>query len=311
MTWPSSNVNTTNADAGTDSPALFRADVLDLLTKFNLLRAHVSTLGQTFLARATAALMRADIGAAVSGSNGDITSLSAVTTIGGNPAFTGLPTTTTPSATDNSSRIASTQMVQSVGLHSAGYTAFTASATLTTADFGRACYYASASAGTLTLPNNPPAGIVITVVNLSTVVCTLARSGGATICGPFTSYATTIDLWQGDSLELCFDGTNWQTIASSGFIQGWNPPVFYAAPDRKVDGTVYTNSARRERFVKVVVTLAAGQAASMTVDGGVIDRVGNNSPSATPLCLSYPVPAGRTYSITAGGTPGVIWTEKS
>ncbi len=75
MTWPSSDVNTTNADAGTDSPATFRTDVLDLLTKFNLLRNHVSTLGQTLLNRATAALMRADIGAAASGANADITSL--------------------------------------------------------------------------------------------------------------------------------------------------------------------------------------------------------------------------------------------
>lgn len=64
MTWPASDVNTTNADASTDSPATFRTDVLDLLTKFNLLRNHVTTLGQTVLSRGTAESIRADIAAA-------------------------------------------------------------------------------------------------------------------------------------------------------------------------------------------------------------------------------------------------------
>lgn len=67
MTWPTTDVVTTNADAGTDSPATFRSDVLDLLTKFNLMRNHVSSLGQTLLNRATAALMRSDLGAGAVG----------------------------------------------------------------------------------------------------------------------------------------------------------------------------------------------------------------------------------------------------
>lgn len=54
MTWPASDVNTTNADASTDSPATFRTDVLDLLTKFNLLRNHVSSFMQGLLASTTA-----------------------------------------------------------------------------------------------------------------------------------------------------------------------------------------------------------------------------------------------------------------
>lgn len=85
MTWPSSDVNTTNADAGTDIPATFRTDVLDLLTKFNLLRNHVSSFGQTLLNRATAAVMRGDLGAAASGANGDITNMTALTTINSGP----------------------------------------------------------------------------------------------------------------------------------------------------------------------------------------------------------------------------------
>lgn len=67
MTWPSSDVNTSNADAGTDSPATFRTDVFDLINKFNVLRSHLSTLGQTLVSRATAALMRGDLGATTVG----------------------------------------------------------------------------------------------------------------------------------------------------------------------------------------------------------------------------------------------------
>jgi len=77
MTYPSSDVNTTNADAGTDSPATFRTDVLDLITKFNLLRNHISTFVQGLLTSANAAAARGTLGAAASGANTDITSVSA------------------------------------------------------------------------------------------------------------------------------------------------------------------------------------------------------------------------------------------
>jgi len=102
MTYPASDVGTTNTDAGTDSPATARTDILDLMTKFNLLRNHISSFMQGVLNRATAALVRADLGStavgdavfvaastaaartalasAASGANSDITSLSGLTT---------------------------------------------------------------------------------------------------------------------------------------------------------------------------------------------------------------------------------------
>jgi hypothetical protein len=49
MTWPASDVGTTNSDAGTDSPATARSDLLDLMQKFNQLRNHVTSLMQTVL----------------------------------------------------------------------------------------------------------------------------------------------------------------------------------------------------------------------------------------------------------------------
>lgn len=61
MTWPTPDVITTNCDAGTDSPATFRTDVLDLITKFNQMRAHVSAFMQGLLANTTAAAARATL----------------------------------------------------------------------------------------------------------------------------------------------------------------------------------------------------------------------------------------------------------
>ncbi len=83
MTWPAADVGTTNADAGTDSPATARTDLLDLMTKFNQVRNHVSAFIQTLLDDAAASNARATLGAAASGANADITSVATTTTING------------------------------------------------------------------------------------------------------------------------------------------------------------------------------------------------------------------------------------
>lgn len=70
MTWPASNVSTTNADASTDSPALFRSDVLDLISKFNQIRSHASSLGISLIAVANANDARIAIGAAAGNGGG-------------------------------------------------------------------------------------------------------------------------------------------------------------------------------------------------------------------------------------------------
>lgn len=72
MVWPAANVNTTNADAGTDSPAAFRDDVLDLINKFNQLRAHPSPFIQGLLDDIDAAAARATLGAASTTGNESI-----------------------------------------------------------------------------------------------------------------------------------------------------------------------------------------------------------------------------------------------
>jgi hypothetical protein len=62
MTWPASDVTTTNLDAGSDNAATARADLFDLAQKFNQLRNHVSTFMQGALQWADAAAARLALG---------------------------------------------------------------------------------------------------------------------------------------------------------------------------------------------------------------------------------------------------------
>lgn len=52
MTWPTTNVPTTNLDAGADNPSEARADLKDLADKFNQVRAHAGAKGAAVLGAA-------------------------------------------------------------------------------------------------------------------------------------------------------------------------------------------------------------------------------------------------------------------
>jgi hypothetical protein len=96
MVWPTSDVSSTNADAGTDNPATFRADVLDLIQKFNQLRNHAPAYMQGVLASADAAAARTALAAAQSGVNNDITNLQALTVINPSVGFGTVPNAWNP-----------------------------------------------------------------------------------------------------------------------------------------------------------------------------------------------------------------------
>lgn len=96
MTWPTSDVDTTDVDADTDSPLLARQDLLDLVQKFNQLRAHVSSFIQTLLddADASAALSTLGVSTFIKTLLDDADAATARATLGGLATLAGAETLT-------------------------------------------------------------------------------------------------------------------------------------------------------------------------------------------------------------------------
>ena len=67
MTYPTAAVVTTNLDAGTDSPATARSDILDAVQKLNEMIAHTTAFAATLLGDASATTARATLGSTTVG----------------------------------------------------------------------------------------------------------------------------------------------------------------------------------------------------------------------------------------------------
>ena len=188
MTWPAADVGTTNADAGTDSPATARTDLLDLMTKFNLVRNHVSAFIQTLLDDAAASNARTTLGAAASGANADITSVATTTTINGTV----------------------------IGYREIPQTSQSAAYTLVAGDAGKHVFHPSADtiARTWTIPANAavafPIGTAVTFVNqVSAGVITIAiTTDTMRLAGPGTTGNRTLAA-NGIATALKVTATEW------------------------------------------------------------------------------------------------------
>jgi hypothetical protein len=235
----------------------------------------------------------ASLGAAASGTNTDITSLAS-------PNINAA-TATTQAATDSSTKVATTAMVQSVGIHSAGYGAYAGTATLTAADIGRACYYASGTAGTLTLPTAPATGSIVSISNRATGICTVARGGTALISNQGVD-STSITLGNGESVVLVYDSANWQQLSSSGFSLGGPAQTWQNVTGSRVAGTTYTNSTGRPISVSLTTT---GTATSILVNGSTVQSSGSGAGGTFGALII--VPNGATYGCGAGNTISTWW----
>lgn len=133
-----------------------------------------------------------------------------------------------------------------LGLRSNGYGIYNASATLTSADVGRAAYFNNGTAGTLTLPafGSFPVGSSIALYNLNSGALTITASGGASIIYAFGLQAVaSIVLSQGDSVLLTSTGSIWVgTLGASGL----NSPAFSVY--QSVAQSIATNTSTKLQF---------------------------------------------------------------
>ena len=231
---------------------------------------------------------------AASGANTDITSLSS-------PAI-GAATATTQVRTDNSTKVATTAMVQSVGLNASTLTSINGSTTLISADLGKHIYLNAATAQTITLPAvaTCPIGSILSFTNIiGAGAWTIARAGGSLIFGLAQVSATSIILNPSDSIQLTNDGNNWVQVTGSNGIgsgQNWQSVT-------RASGTTYTNSTGKPIVLLRTFTVStANNPASTTISiasGSAILFVYAYAPAGNPQATgNIIIPTGATYVVT-------------
>lgn len=192
MTWPSSDVNTTGMDAGTDTPP--RAEFLSWAQKFNQLRNHVSAFMQGLLTSADAAAVRSTLsvptrtGGDASGtwpigiSGNAATVTNGVTTVGnqsiaGDKTFTGATTFSNPRVYQTASSIGF-EMGPGAGTGDANKQGFFVPA-------GKSLYLGGN--GGLASMELGPSGVIFTGLTLSTSAVNSATAGS--VVGGIGTYA--------------------------------------------------------------------------------------------------------------------------
>lgn len=198
-----------------------------------------------------------------------------------------------------------------VGLQSNGTGYYTTSATLTSADFGRAAVYDSDSAATLTLPTvTGNSGKIITLTSIGTGLVTLASSGAASIVAR-DAVLSSITLTSGESLGLVSDGINWvqvwgtpYALRSSGYFSYTTSATLTAADFGRL---CFYNSVTAGAFTLPSVTGAAGKIISIyNLSSGVltISRAGTSTIYAFGLfgATSVKLNPGESVALSTDGT---------
>lgn len=131
------------------------------------------------------------------------------------PTFTGIPAAPTPTAGDNTTKIATTAFVLANSRaqnHSVTQTA--ASLTMAAGEDSVYCFTGSTASQTLTLPAiSGNTGAQIRVKNKASVAVTVAAAGADTIMAAGgTSTAATASVASGAAINLINDGTNWIAV---------------------------------------------------------------------------------------------------
>jgi hypothetical protein len=243
---------------------------------------------------ASAATARANIGAqaagsyALSGVNTDITSLAS-------PALAAA-TATTQSRADSSTKVATTAMVQSVGIHTSGLIAYSASSNASSADAGKVAYLNAATAQIITLPSTASMlqNDILSYTNINgTGSWTIVGNGTNLIFAFGASGVSSIILSPGDSVQLITDGTNWMQVTGSKSIGvGQVYKTFSASL-----ATVYTNTSGKPYDVMITLGVTGTPVHTITIDGIVRASQTLNSSGLNAMSYQFTVPHLSTWRV--------------
>lgn len=264
----------------------------------------ISPAAATVLDDASVGAMRTTLGAAASGANTDITSLSS-------PAIAAATATTQAAATNNTT-VATTAFVRSVGPSYGGITGFSANTTLTSTSYGNFIYVQGTFTLTLPVADAANIGRTITCYGYAAASVTVATQSSQLLYYQGTNTATSaVMIGVGDTVTFVnYTGTAWMAMGANALGTG---QTYSNVTGSRVLGTTYTNTSGKPIFVIAYITFGGGAGAyNFTVAGSAVGTITGSQANGALPTIGGIVPTGATYSVSfSSGSVGTLtsWTE--
>lgn len=298
-----STTASSNYPAGTESPI-----VLD-----DVQRAHAAFIAQIrdgTVAVAGTGLTGTASALSIGGNAATATNATNATNVTGTIASA--VTATTQTAGDNSTKVATTAFVRSVGPSYGGITGFSANTTLTSTNYGNFIYVQGTFTLTLPVADAANIGRTITCYGYAAASVTVATQSSQLLYYQGTNTATSaVMIGVGDTVTFVnYSGTAWMAMGANALGTG---QTYSNVTGSRVLGTTYTNTSGKPIFVIAYITFGGGAGAyNFTVAGSAVGTITGSQANGALPTIGGIVPTGATYSVSfSSGSVGTLtsWTE--
>ncbi|KWC29328.1 hypothetical protein WL48_25450 [Burkholderia ubonensis] len=210
------------------------------------------------------------------------------------PVFTGTPKGPTPPQFDNTTKLATTAFVRSLGMQANAFTTLVGAATLTAANAGGSIYLGGAGNYTVTLPlaSSVPAGARIEFVSgVGASPVTISRQGTDTIYMNASTSLATVPMALGDTYVLESNGVNWYSVGGStplAYTGGFGASLSASGYQKLPSGLIIQWGLFQINFSSTPQTASGVVTYPLAFPNGVLS-VTATSLSSTPS--AYPAPS--------------------